>query len=804
MELKRFSLFAAAAFFAAAAIFADADHGDYVQLTRQDTGSSSSWNEIGGWSDGAAPEASKNYYVAPGALLWRKADTNEQSRAWNGGQLVVAGTFHSSVSGGDIYAPFIENLVLLGGSTVRAEAYGPFGPYNGMTSTVTVVSTVENPVTISHNYSKSRTSNGSVRNHSLVARFMGDEGSCLTYTRPYVNFRNEACDHGFFCWLTQDTLADYRGTFRVTGGNTVVKPIQRMPYNFPNAAIKVDDGAEFHFFNGNAPGSSANEYVDMRSFAADGASLYFNYASSSRTVFPVIRAAESFSLGGASTINVASTAAKFDTFVVGISPDNPQGLAMKLAELPEGASVAVNAAEKIDMMLASGANLRDIGVSLVTVDNESGGKDIWFAAPGIVTMTNDNVETTGYAAGFSPAGTPQYGAFEPGHGADWSNGETPSSDSTLHYFSKRKLCFFMSTELRNAELTIGGNGSWKGGSELSFRKVNILPGARFGLWGNDRNRRWTAESFNVVDFRDGNPSTLYAGSNIHLDLNAGLCGSGHLLLRNFADQNVSFALTHDNSAFHGRLTIMQESSSTVPYLFCAYLHEASNFGGAYSGTNTYCAITLSNNPKVIVTNDVDFAEQTRGMLIDIGAEIEVASNRTMRLANQVTWNGVLVKTGDGVLDLAGTSRFVDGEADTAPVAGSNRVVVSAGTLKVSSESAAEGLSVSFAEGTRLVVGAGFGYRNVLSDSPLAVDTKDGTLPVEIAMEGDESASTMDVPICTFSAEAAAQISATAFRVGKTSNRYWCKSMAKRINGDGTVSYVATMAHFGGGTQVIVR
>lgn len=73
---------------------------------------------------------------------------------------------------------------------MRAEAYGPFGSCNGMTGTVAIVSTTENPVTLSHNYRESRTANGSVRNHSLVARFIGDEDSCLMYTRPYVNFRD--------------------------------------------------------------------------------------------------------------------------------------------------------------------------------------------------------------------------------------------------------------------------------------------------------------------------------------------------------------------------------------------------------------------------------------------------------------------------------------------------------------------------------------------------------------------------------------------------------------------------------------
>ena len=95
---------------------ADGDpYAGYVKLTRKDTSANSSWNAAGGWSDGLAPGATNDYYVAPGALLWRAQDKTDAGRTWNGGRLVLAGTFHSGVSEGDRYGPLIPDLVLLGG-----------------------------------------------------------------------------------------------------------------------------------------------------------------------------------------------------------------------------------------------------------------------------------------------------------------------------------------------------------------------------------------------------------------------------------------------------------------------------------------------------------------------------------------------------------------------------------------------------------------------------------------------------------------------------------------------------------------
>jgi len=187
-----------------------------------------------------------------------------------------------------------------------------------------------------------------------------------------------------------------------------------------------------------------------------------------------------------------------------------------------------------------------------------------------------------------------------------------------------------------------------------------------------------------------------------------------------------------------------------------------------------------------------------------GAQFTVNAGKTLTLSNQVTYAGELVKDGAGTLDLAGTARFINGEETTAPVAGTNMLNVLAGALKVSSKTAADGLAVTFEEGTRLIVPADTeaGYYNVKWDAPLTINTTDGKLPVEVEMTGNEGTGDITVPICTFNA-AAADIPETSFEVLRASNKFRQKGpVTTRTNGDGSVTYLATLGLVG--TQLLIR
>ena len=785
-----------------AATFADDDpYASYVKLTRRDTSGNTSWNIAGGWSDGMAPTNTKNYYVASGATLYRDHNTTDTNRVWSGGQLVLAGIFYPVVSAGDKYAPYIPDLVLLPGAHIQTACYGPlYTSPSGQWGQVTVMGTEANPSRISQYYRDSFTSTGTARSYSLTAKFFGTGDSYLTLTRPMKN-GSTVLQRGFYCRAETATFTNYPGTFKVYGSNTIFKLNSLNAFNWPNTAFVMADGADVPLSYGDTYNNNTkNAY--FRSFEATGAIVTLNYNASANAVFPILNVTNNFAISGGTTLKISNCSV--DKFIRGIAPDRPNGEALKIAHLT-GEDATVGDITDLSLFGSGGFPPLVTNVTLLAVDAGGGAKDVYIAAPGIVTMTNTNVETSGY-----PAGSTAYGAFEPGHAGDWSNLVTPPADSDLHYWAKTKLCFFQSVNMPNATLTLGsGSSTWKGGTNLTFKEVNICQGVTLGLWSNDRNRTLTADRLNLFQTSTSGNAGIFMQQGLVLNVNADLCGNIGFTLNNINNSPGTVNLTHVNTNFHGRISISQRMASTstaiAKYQFNTTLNDARNLGGTFTqDTNTYNAVFIYDFPVLIVTNDVDFCEPTRGMFVRGGAKFDVAAGKTMRLANQVTYAGEIDKAGAGTLELAGTARFIDGAAATAPVATTNVLTVSAGALKVSAKTAADGLAVSFAEGTRLVIPSDSedGYYNVKWDEPLTINTTSSKLPVEIELTGSEGLNNITVPICTFNATAAANIPETAFAVKKMANGFRLKSMEKRVNGDGSVTYLATLGIIG--TQIIFR
>ena len=778
----------------------DPDYSTYVQLTAsdkvEDKAASTSWQSALHWSDNAAPSSDKNYYVPAGrTLVHHHTKDNAAANTWNGGQLAVAGKFHVYVSIGNNNGCLVPDLVLLPGSEISTDCYGPFYIYNSTTSRVTVAGTLENPAVLSQHYYNSDKS----RNHSIYANFVGTSSSALVYTRPDVSYKGNILGKGypFYCYLHDYPFKNYGGTLMLRGANTYVRLAEARTFNWPNTALRVEDGAVLvPYYGGTFNGNTTNMY--LRSFALEDGQLHFNRNSSPNVLFPVINVTEGLSFGEGAVIVVPSAVGSYIPYRTPEGSPNG-GKMFHLANL--SGTAAANLPDLSNVKLCYDPDTIDvIGVGLQFYDGENGSKDLYIAAPDVVAMTNANVETTS-------GDKIQYSAFQSGHAGDWTNLETPPSDSTLHYWAKQRLCFFQDTELPNAALTIDANSSWKAGSRLTFKEFNLLTGRSFGLWSSNSQRTLTADRVNIVKrVVTAEDAVIYVFASLTLNVNADLCGNGDLLLRNNSDQAGTVALSHVNTNFHGRLIVQQKSDWKTKYRFTAILSDARNFGGAYTmSTNTYNAITFDYFPKLSVTNDATFVEPTRNMLINRGVQFTVNAGKTLTLANQVTYAGELVKAGAGTLELAGTTRFIDGAAATAPVATTNMLTVSAGALKVSAKDAAKGLAVSFAEGTKLIIPADseYGYCNTLWDAPLTIDTTSGKLPVEVEMTGNEGTGDITVPICTFNATAAAEIPETAFTVLRASNKFRQKGpVTKRTNGDGSVTYLATLGRFG--TQVMIR
>ena len=761
------------------------DYSGSVRLNDEDTAANQSWNNAGNWADGKKPSSTKNYYVPADTLLWHQSSktSDASTKTWSGGQLVIGGTFLSEVNNEAKYGPYVQDLVLLGGSECRLQAYAFLGTNGvGALSGVTVQGTLENPAVISHHHTDSSNEG---RQYRLNASFSGSSDSALVLTLPYVNHKGETIVSAWPCDIPATSFASYAGTVIMRGGNFKAQPYPSTDsYNMPQATLRVEDGANCRFFR-----KAITTVPDAQIGALDsvGGKLYFNCRTSggAMSVNPVVNISERLSLDADTVITLPTNTTPF---LVGVTPENPSGITThKIAHLTGSAAETVGDLSAAKVEVAGNAQL-GYPVKLQAIANGDGTKDVYLGTPNVVVMTNENF-----------SGSVGVGAFDAGNGWMWTNLETPAADSACTYLTQKTLTFTADANYPSATLSAAAPTYSIDGANYRFKTINLCEGGSFRSWGTAvKYRTYTAEKLNVLS----SSGRMDVSAGVGLTIDADVCGDGNLEIGNYNNGAGSLHLTHLNTNFHGRLTIRQmqgKSDTFTPRNFATNLSDARNWGGEFADAeNAYQAITLKNFPSVSVQTDVAFPASGRGIFVQGGVGFTILSGRTLTLSNQVTYAGVVEKYGAGTFELAGVARFLDGRADTAPIAGTNALHIIAGALKISSKAAADGLAISFAEGTKLVIPADTeaGYFNRKWSVPLTIETANGKLPVEIDPEGVESGANVAVPVCTFSTAAADNILATAFSVTMDKPNMRLKSFGKRSNGDDTVSYVAVFGPVG--------
>jgi hypothetical protein len=194
-----------------------------------------------------------------------------------------------------------------------------------------------------------------------------------------------------------------------------------------------------------------------------------------------------------------------------------------------------------------------------------------------------------------------------------------------------------------------------------------------------------------------------------------------------------------------------------------------SLGGAYAGSDGWRAVTLEKCSRLVATNDVTLAEPTRGLFVNRNGYVKVNDGATLALDCPFTMGGELVKLGGGTLSLGGQIAFADGDPATAPTAETNRLVVSEGALKASATNACDGLAISFAAGTRLVLDATdeavaeFGLYDVAWSSPISL--AEGVLSVAFDLpESFDHKVEHRLGICTVSPAAAEAFTVDSFAV----------------------------------------
>lgn len=782
--MKKMMFAAVAAAVSCALADGEDPYADYVKLELSYTNEKgtiwqSPWASGDAWSDHAYPHEDANYYIGADKILAyvsiaSKTDGADYTNCWHGGQLVVAGKLRPLIGNGADYSPCIPDLVLLGGSEIQYSTYGFFAPHQGKSTTVTVLSSFDNPATISQHYTSSYSSSGGARACIARASFVGSADAHLIVTRPFVNYSKKACDHGFYFQMNDYCFTDYAGTLTILGSNTIVAATGGA-MNAPDCAVRLVDAPDV-CFGGNSDGD-AWAAAKMRSLSAPSGLLSFYYRSTPKSIVPRLDVSDALSLGADLKVRVNNYER---AGIVGMPANGEHARLGRLAKL--GTDATVDLSDELTLDVRGTTSLPPYYAPHLKVVEEDGERFVDVVVDKLVTMDVGNIETTG------TAGT-QYGSFEPGHGSDFSNKEDPTSDKDYHYYMRAKLCCFKSIDMPLATLTYAGDCSWKGGSTIRFKEIGMYTGKSMGMWSSNTDRYVIADKFHVIPNGTKGTSAGYWFNGSHnLRLRADFYGPSNAIFKVYTQSAEGLVnLCNDNSNYHGQFIFAQSPASgktCAPYQLKVYVSDGRNWGGEYTGASAYDAIFLDNFPQVNVTNDTVLAQVNRGLFIRGGAKLNVSENKLMKLANQVTYAGITTKTGAGTLELAGTARFLDGKETTAPVAETNVLAVAEGALKVSSKAAADGLAISFAAGTKLVIPSDTeaGLYNVKWDAPIAVEGG-AKLPVEIEIAAaDVGKDTLAVPICTVNETAGESLTPESFKVARTSNHMKCVSVTKSVEG----------------------
>lgn len=780
---------------------AEDPYAGYVKLTRSDPldggdsakmSGSSYWN-AGGWDDGLFPHADAKYYVAPGQdLVFCYANKNfpVSTNFWRGGELALAGRFVTEVNWDQKYSPVITNLTMLGGGELAIRVLGPFYKnYYGCYTHVNVKSTRSNPAVISAQFRNTGSSNLYL---DFNMPFSGDEDSALVLTRPWKNDAGQVLSPNVPFRMSDDsTFADFYGTLIFRGSNTRADTNGVCGPSLPNGTLRVENDAQVIVHNGLVRSART---LPLKGFELDSGTLCVS--RSADCPFPTLVVTNAFTLGEHGVVSLLLDV----SCIRGLHPgESVTRFSEPLAHLTGKAAetASVDPGFRMDF-LASPIWTNDFTVGFL--DNQDGSRDFCLYATDLVAMTNAN----------KSSGSGVYGAFNGGHAQDFSDNQEPDSESTNHYVCTASLCNNGWAIFAKSRLTVCNGLTWLRGPTIRFKEINFLAGKNVCVQGasHDPIRSLEAEKIRILPTSQGE-FRIYSYQDRTLNINAPVEGASTFILDNIGYSG-AVNLCGDNSGFHGKLVIRQtddtashyaDSPTAFRYRFKSVLKDARNFGGVYAGTDVNAAIELSNWPWIAVTDDVTFAEPTRTMRIAGGAKFDVTAGRILTLSNQVTYAGHLVKDGAGMLELGGTARFGDGAAATAPTAGANELEIAAGALKVTSEAACDGLAITFAEGTRLIVprDSAKGLCDVRWPTPITVSTADGKLPVEVVL--GEKVETGEVVICTVSAEAAANLPPETF-VGMRIKGYALEETRRRTNADGTVSYVANLVEKG--FAVIIR
>lgn len=319
------------------------------------------------------------------------------------------------------------------------------------------------------------------------------------------------------------------------------------------------------------------------------------------------------------------------------------------------------------------------------------------------------------------------------------------------------------------------------------------------LYGNITLKNSDRDGY-AVSIVNAREYTAYIHSNISGDGGLRIMGSNG---RSAADNpSATIYLKGNNSEFSGRIFVTNVENDPATNLTLR-ISDAQQLGGTMPKF-TYNGIGFAKWSRFQADASLDLVEPTRGVYFVGGSYVNIPNaSHTLTLGSQTTFAGKVVKEGAGTLALGGVLKFTSAESDE-PLEGTNVLRVTQGKIRPASKTGADGLAISFAEGTGLLLNPitetdadvlRYGLYNVKWAEPFDLTATGGKLNVSLEFSEDAS----EIPdrfsfgICTVDASAAAGL-VDNIVLPKIKGRT-C-TIVPMDNGDNTVTFIANCAKRG--------
>lgn len=788
LKMKIKSLFVVLPVLTVGMVLQAIDYSTWIYQTNSDTNSqpasTGGYSFAGGtfWSSKAKPSEGNSYYV-PNTITNMSPNKNQSNSTYYfpGDALAIAGTFSMRTgSGKNVY---YKELHFLDG------AFGMWDSVGSITGGVKIIASESTPAIWRFNYSPTESKNYTV---SIKSDISGPEGACVRLERKASTSKVK------LTWAFTGDCSEYYGTLLIADTmSTIFDKLKELDFpGYLGAAdgyvMKIGEHVCTNYA-AHAGGilsvaATSGEQKIGRLKLKNGGMLKIPYAAGSTAVLALsaldVEPGAKLHLDGL-TISDITTGDKPPVIpIFRLDAGIPVPDVSKLEIIPKVAGILPN-------------------FRLTNIVDESGRTDICVTWKEVVHRTSDDSSTDN--------------SFLENE-IKWSDGKTPEAGKD--YLCQMKITLNSgSASFGGDSLSLGDSFFYFKGNRLTVADLHFLPGLTVDIYANSTTKIIDGGTLALHPGDDYTPRIrFFQGRTLRID--SELTGSGTIKLYNKTNETEphgTFIPAALNTNYHGRVilqTYPQPASGQEPLTPNAatdscmrmVIADGRNLGGEFTADeNTFSAITITGQSLVKVTNSVSFVEPTRGIFIDNAARFNVSAGKTVAFKNTLTLSGELWKEGAGEMLFDGKVQFYADGISENPVIGTNVVRVKAGTVRVGSPDAADGIAFIFSKDSCLTVDASddaSGYGLCLKKPGSALSTEEADAKITVVASGfDRDADSIVCAIVTAASTTEAEAMSKKLHVRRPAG-FGTAKLAIRTNDDGTATVTATI--FKSGFTITVR